>query len=129
MRRYTPLVLQANRIRKGDYASDESFGLAGAFKLLAPNGTLMLAISSGSDTESGWEHVSCSCEDRCPTWEEMCFVKDIFWMEDECVVQYHPPKSEYVNYHPHCLHMWKPINMSLPIPQTVLVGPKGGRRK
>lgn len=41
----------------------------------------------------GWEHVSVSLSNRCPTWEEMCMVKDIFWGEDECVIQFHPPKS------------------------------------
>lgn len=34
----------------------------------------------------GWEHVSVSLSNRCPTWEEMCMVKDIFWGEDECVI-------------------------------------------
>lgn len=55
----------------------------------------------------GWEHVSVSYPNRCPTWEEMCTVKDMFWNEEECVVQYHPPKSEYVNNYPYCLHLWR----------------------
>lgn len=128
MRRYIPLVLQANRVRSGDMASDDSYGLAGMFKLLAPikggGTTLLLAISSGVDEENGWEHVSVSCEDRCPTWDEMCFVKDIFWAEEELVVQYHPPKSLHVNFHPHCLHMWRSLRMPIPAPPTFLVGPK-----
>ena len=128
MRRYIPLVLQANRIRRGDYASDDSFGMAGAFRLLAPmegGGTALLRVmSSGTGPEcEGWEHVSVSLEDRTPTWSEMCFVKDIFWDEDEMVVQYHPPKSEYVNCHPYCLHMWKPLTMSIPMPPRLMVGP------
>ena len=45
----------------------------------------------------GWEHVSVSRRDRCPTWEEMCQIKALFWDEDDCVIQYHPPRSEYVN--------------------------------
>lgn len=49
----------------------------------------------------GWEHVSVSLNNRCPTWEEMCMVKDIFWGEDECVIQFHPPKS--ANQHPSVL--------------------------
>lgn len=57
----------------------------------------------------GWEHVSVSYQNRCPTWEEMCRVKEMFWNDEECVVQYHPPKSEYVNYHPYCLHLWRKI--------------------
>ncbi len=55
----------------------------------------------------GWEHVSVSYSTRCPTWEEMCRIKDMFWDEEECVVQYHPPKSEYINRHPYCLNLWR----------------------
>src|SRR5690349_6482303 len=41
-------------------------------------GMFLLCKASGGE---GWEHVSISIpsEDRCPTWEEMCFVKDLFW--------------------------------------------------
>jgi len=53
------------------------------------------------------EHVSVSLARRCPTWDEMCMIKDIFWNDDECVIQFHPPKSQYVNVHPYCLHMWR----------------------
>jgi hypothetical protein len=54
----------------------------------------------------------------------MCWVKNLFWEEHEMCVQYHPPKSEYVNCHPHVLHLWKPINMTIPLPPSLLVGPK-----
>ncbi|MCL2136826.1 MAG: hypothetical protein FWH40_04810 [Coriobacteriia bacterium] len=74
---------------------------------------------------SGWEHVSVSRPSRCPTWEEMCLVKDMFWDEEECVVEYHPPKSKYVDNHPYCLHMWKPIGVEVPLPPSILVGLKG----
>lgn len=36
--------------------------------------------------------------------------KDMFFKEDEIVVQYHPAKSEYVNNMPNCLHLWRPTN-------------------
>ncbi len=70
----------------------------------------------------GWEHVSVSRRDRCPTWDEMCQIKALFWDEDDCVIQYHPPRSEYVNNHPNCLHMWRPIGVSLPMPPSIMVG-------
>ena len=125
MKKHVPLTLQENRVREGDYGSDESYGMAGAFRLMGPSGSLLLVMSSGIDHENQWEHVSVSCKDRPPYWEEMCLVKDIFWGEDEIVVQYHPPKSEYVNFHPFTLHMWKPIGMSIPMPPSMLVGPRG----
>jgi hypothetical protein len=52
----------------------------------------------------------------------MCFVKDLFWSEHECVVQFHPPRSVYVNNHPFCLHLWHKPN--LPTPPVILVGIK-----
>lgn len=74
----------------------------------------------------GWEHVSVSIEGetRTPTWEEMCFIKDMFWSDDACVVQYHPPRSEYVNNHDYCLHLWRPVDKEIPLPDSILVGIK-----
>lgn len=77
----------------------------------------------------GWEHVSvCPLKKRItPSWNDMCQLKDIFFSEDECVVQYHPPKSEYVNMVPNCLHLWKPLEESLPLPPSIMVGVKKGQ--
>jgi len=69
----------------------------------------------------GWDHVSASFRKRCPTWEEMCTIKDIFFNPDECAVQYHPAKSEYINRFPHCLHIWKPQNVEIPMPPKEFV--------
>jgi hypothetical protein len=46
--------------------------------------------ASDPDTEN-WEHVSVSTAHRTPNWIEMCLVKDLFWTEEECVIQFHPP--------------------------------------
>lgn len=126
MKKFVPLTLQANRVRTGKMGSDESYGLAGAFRLIPPlpDAVMLVAISSGVDHEHNWEHVSVTAEGRCPTWDEMCWVKDLFWDKHEMAVQYHPPESEYVRCHPYCLHMWAPIGMSIPMPPMLLVGPK-----
>lgn len=55
----------------------------------------------------GWEHVSASIRNRCPTWDEMCKVKSLFWDDEDLVAQYHLPKSKYVNNHPYVLHLWR----------------------
>ena len=76
---------------------------------------------------AGWEHCSVSITDRyerCPDWEQMCFIKDTFWNENECCVQYHPAKKDYVNNHKYCLHIWKPIEQELPMPPSIMVGIK-----
>jgi len=54
----------------------------------------------------------------------MSFVKDLFWDEDECVVQFHPPRSEYVNNHASCLHLWRNKHQQFPLPPSILVGDK-----
>ena len=76
----------------------------------------------------GWEHVSMNDLKFDPSWSDMCQLKDMFWNDDETVVQYHPAKSEYVNNLKHCLHLWKPIEQfsgKLPIPPSEMVGIKG----
>lgn len=97
--------------------------MRGFFQMRSPLGIQMRMISSGRDLEYGWEHVSVTVKaERCPTWEEMCFVKDLFWSEDEVVMQLHPAAHEYVNEHKYCLHLWKPLNATIPTPPTILIG-------
>lgn len=87
---------------------------------------LRCMASSGAPPEIPWEHVSVSTPVRCPTWEEMCFVKSLFWLPHECVVQFHPPEAEYVNQHPYCLHLWRPLEpLRIPRPPTIAVGVLG----
>lgn len=117
-------VPEQYRLKQGMMSSDSSFGNNGAF--IVPyriHGVKQTMVVIASD-QMGWEHVSVSREDRTPVWEEMCIVKDMFWDSDDCVIQYHPPKSEYVNNHKHCLHLWRPIGIELPMPQSILVGIK-----
>lgn len=59
-----------------------------------------------SDGE-GWEHVSVSLNHRTPRWNEMCYIKDLFWDEEDWVIQFHPAKDNNINLHPHCLHLWR----------------------
>jgi hypothetical protein len=124
MRKTPPPELEHGRIRDGEYRSNVG-DMHGAFYLTEPRGRVMLVISSGSDSTYGWEHVSVSLRNRAPNWPEMCFVKSMFWSDDECVLQYHPAKVDYVNYHPNCLHMWRPIAFAIPMPPSILVGPQG----
>lgn len=74
----------------------------------------------------GWEHVSVSVagKNRTPRWDEMCFVKNAFWPEDDTVVQYHPAKEDYVNMHPFCLHLFRPVDGVFPKPDSLTVGIK-----
>jgi hypothetical protein len=114
-------------MRAGPMGSDASFGNNGVFFVDGPCGReLKVIVSDGLDdgANGGWEHVSVSLQKRPPNWQEMCFIKDMFWGEDETVVQYHPPKSDYVNQHPHCLHLWRLLKAEVPRPPAILVGVK-----
>lgn len=115
-------VPEQYRILKGVFKSSKEEGCNGLFRInsLKFNRVLNVIASDGA----GWEHVSVSIYDRTPTWEEMCFVKGLFWESSECVLQYHPPESEYVNNHEFCLHLWKPKDTNIPMPPSILVGLK-----
>lgn len=72
----------------------------------------------------GWEHVSIAPYKRSytPSWDEMCRLKDMFFYDDEVVVQYHPAKKDYVNNVSNCLHLWRSTDASMPTPPTIMVG-------
>ena len=110
------------RIKTGKLTSDESYGNNGAFYVPRGIGGKYFTIVA-SDGE-GWEHVSISLPSRTPTWEEMCEIKSLFWDDEDCVVQFHPPKSNYVNNFGTCLHLWKKIGEEFPVPPSILVGLK-----
>ncbi len=88
----------------------------GAFYVPGPCGRNLQIIVSEGTAEIAWEHVSVSLPTRNPNWDEMCFVKRLFWEDEECVMQLHPPASVYVNDHPFCLHLWRPRRQLIPLP-------------
>lgn len=113
------------RIRDGRFGSTDAMGNYGAFYVPNPftktkikNNTFCVIASEGL----GWEHVSVSLLSRCPTWQEMCHVKGIFWDDEDCVVQFHPAKSQYVNNHEYCLHLWRCKTQEFPTPESMLIG-------
>lgn len=120
------------RHRSGPMGSDDSIGNNGAFfipnHVAARRNSLTppfkVIATDGQDFEPKWEHVSVSLPERCPTWEEMCYIKDIFWDEEDCVVQFHPPHSAYVNNHQYCLHLWRQVGVEFQLPPTWMVGIK-----
>lgn len=112
--------LEKGRVLEGKYASKPG-DLHGAFLIQGPRKRWLKIMSSGTDHTYGWEHVSVSKDGATPFWSEMCFVKDLFWQHEECVMQLHPPKSEYVNIHPYVLHLWRPLNENIPRPKKIQV--------
>lgn len=119
--------VERGRIRHTRWASSPGDDY-GAFVLRRGAIRFKVIASPGSE-EIPWDHVSVSTEIRCPTWEEMAWVKSLFFDDEEAVVQFHPPRAHYVNYHPYCLHLWRPHNVEIPLPPTIAVGPEGITRE
>lgn len=99
-----------NRIASGNSivfgASDSEYGV---FKVYV-KGRGFIVVAGAN--EKGWEHISVEKTNneknpRVPTWEEMCSIKDMFWYPEEECIQFHPKESEYVNYSPYVLHIWR----------------------
>ena len=109
------------RITKGRMGSAPEAGNNGAFQFRLRGGETVFAVASDGE---GWEHVRVTFVGGIgtPRWKQMCEIKDIFWDAEDCVVQYHPPKSEYINNCPTCLHLWRPIGIEIPRPPVALVG-------
>lgn len=95
--------------RLGEYEVEEmppppwmlraKFYRAGPFKVL---------ISDDDDFGDGhrWRHLSVSRNDRVPSYDELLAVRDRFFPADAEVIQVFPPRTEHVNVHPYCLHLW-----------------------
>lgn len=99
---------------KNGFLGDEHNG---AFRINYQGANYLVIAGVGN----GWEHVSVSNNQRIPSWEVMCKIKELFFEDDETVVQFHPKKSEHVNIHPNCLHLWKKIDEEFILPPRELV--------
>jgi hypothetical protein len=113
-------LLNAHRIYLEGYERGDA--TCGAFKFPSPvDGQSLNVIASSED---GWDHVSVSRTSRCPNWPEMEFIRHKFFRDDETVMQLHVPPAQHINFHPYCLHMWRPHHQTIPRPPAIMVGKK-----
>ena len=117
-------VLDGRRLRSPEvlklwgWYGDET---CGAFLIPSPiDGQTLKVVASSGD---GWDHVSVSRENRCPNWTEMDHVKRLFFKDNEVAMQLHVPPDEHINFHPYCLHLWRPLDVEIPRPPAGMVGP------
>ena len=72
-----------------------------------------------------WDHVSVHAtmngEQFTPFWEDMCYIKNLFFKPSETVIQYHPPRINYVNMHKNTLHLWRPQKIEIQLPPIWMV--------
>jgi len=122
------------RITEGLMATNESYGLKGVwvfpYPLKAKKPKIKLQVISSDVMD--WDHVSVVANlissrgqkkgQAQPTWEQMCFIKSMFWSDEEEVMQLHPKKENHINNHPNCLHLWRPQKGTIPMPPKKMVG-------
>jgi hypothetical protein len=99
-------------------------GMNGGFIIQGPTGAaLHITVSDGTQDGDGYERISVWCRHRDPTWREMCFVKDLFFDDEETVIQLHAAKSKWSNDHPHVLHLWRHPDHDVPLPPPPELAP------
>jgi hypothetical protein len=80
-------------------------------------GPLRVILSDGAS----WDHVSVSCANRVPRYEEMKRIKRICFLPDEWAMELHAPPSKHISIHPYVLHLWRPRTVAIPLPPEILV--------
>lgn len=84
-------------------------------------------MDAAGNEDTGWEHVSVHTYDpifkrqKSPSWDEMCFVKTLFWQDDEVVVEFHVAKKDWISIHDHVLHLWRSTASDFPTPPKICV--------
>lgn len=87
------------------YRCVDRFGPEGAIYVRKDG---LKVIETISDHEDGreWLHVSLSFTDHLPTYGDLKQVKSIFAGDENTALQVFPPKSQHINIHEYCLHLW-----------------------
>lgn len=120
--------LERCRVNLPEFEPTKPGDRRGLFAVRKPQMQLVIIADEGD--RSGWEHVSVSVKydhpvhgwiDHIPGWDVMNAVKDMFWDSEECVLQFHPPKSVYVNTKKNVLHLWKKVGSNYETPPMDLV--------
>jgi hypothetical protein len=59
-----------------------------------------------NDANMRW-HLSISCQDRYPTWEEIKDARYSLLPMGLTFAQLLPPMDQFINIHPNCFHLWE----------------------
>lgn len=58
------------------------------------------------DDQRRWVHFSMSGRHSLPSWDQLSRAKDALLGAERKALQVLPPRSQWVNIHPNCLHLW-----------------------
>lgn len=118
MKSFNSLIKYRKKHPTTGHGDDEGGFFIVPSPLKAAKGAVISVIASNGD---GWDHVSVSLPNRCPTWTEMDFIKRMFFKDDEVAFQLHPAKQDHINIHNFCLHLWRPQSSDIKLPPTYMV--------
>ncbi len=74
---------------------------------------LVLFAKEDHEEDGEWHHVSVSCKNRYPTWEELKRIAELLFPKDAEVMQIVATPHPWVNLHKNCFHLWSPIGKRL----------------
>lgn len=69
-------------------------------------GLSVIASVSFEEDNRQWLHLSMAHTRRVPTYYELCYLKRHWAGEEHKCIMIFPPRSEHVNFHPNCLHLF-----------------------
>lgn len=118
-------LFDRNRVDMSYYYGSIGDGKNGVFEFNI-NGKQYFAVAS---VGGGWDHVSISTSNEVPSVDMMETFKQMFFKENETVVEYHPKKSEYVNNFDYCLHLWRPNKEEMKLPDSASLDYENGDNK
>jgi hypothetical protein len=98
-------------------ASSDYDGWNGYFLVPIEGDVWCIALSD----REGWKHLAVFNAQKkiAPNWSVMCRIKDLFFADDEWAIQFHPPKDHSIDDVAFRLHLWSPLNETLPHPEVL----------
>jgi hypothetical protein len=79
---------------------------AGSAKVFQKGPCKVLISQEDHDGKVRW-HLSISCKDRYPGWEEIKDARYSLLPLGLTFAQILPPLNNYINIHPNCFHLWE----------------------
>ena len=102
-----PRVLPAEWRLLDDYSN--------ARRWVSTDGITVIAEVELHGSAGAWLHVSFSRRNKDPSYFDMRRVKELFVGKSRKAIQVLPAEDEHFNFHPHCLHLWSPLEKD-PLP-------------
>jgi len=105
-----PLPFGVREVNKGMFQNGKAFRVTKG----SLSGLLIIMTVGQELDDKDWLHISYSRSHSIPSYHDTKFVVNHF-VGDRTAIAVYPPKDQYVNHNPNCLHLWIPINYD-PLP-------------